>query len=61
MIPDLTSSDWTDELLDELRKTVLNEQERRENLARIPAQVEQLANTFKAGGGDPVKLTEAIS
>ena len=52
---DLTTLD--SEELDQLRRDVLAEQERRENLARIPAQIEVLREKYVAGGGDPADLT----
>lgn len=42
------------------RLAVLAELERRANLAAIPAQVSQLAQTYTAAGGDPANLTAAI-
>ncbi|KAB1647458.1 hypothetical protein F8O06_02660 [Pseudoclavibacter sp. CFCC 14310] len=50
----------TDEELAQHRIDVLTEQERRANLAEIPQQVAQLAQTFTAGGGDRAVLTAAI-
>lgn len=50
----------TDEELDNLRRAVLTEQERRANLASIPATVAELARTYTAGGGDPAALASAI-
>jgi hypothetical protein len=44
-----------DELSDRLN-AILNEQERRANLARIPTQIEELRQTFLDGGGDPAAL-----
>lgn len=55
---DLTT--LTDDELDEHRRAVLAEQERRENLARIPEQVADLARTYTAGGGDPDDLRAVI-
>lgn len=55
---DLTT--LTDDELDEHRRAVLAEQERRENLARIPEQVAELARTYAAGGGDPDDLRAVI-
>lgn len=45
-----------DEELDQLRIAVLTEQERRANLAAIPAQIATLKQTFLDGGGDPADL-----
>lgn len=46
----------TDEQLDTLRVSVLTEQERRANVAAIPAQIASLKQTFLDGGGDPADL-----
>ncbi|WP_177243879.1 hypothetical protein [Microbacterium sp. AR7-10] len=50
----------TDAELDQHRLDVLNEMERRANLAAIPAQVTALAQTYTAAGGDPADLTAAL-
>jgi hypothetical protein len=50
----------TDDELEQYRIDVLTEQERRANLAAIPAQVAQLAQTYAAGGGDPAVLVQAL-
>lgn len=52
---------FDDTQLDQLRINVLTEQERRANLAHIPAQVADLAKTYRAGGGDENALMDAIS
>lgn len=52
---------FDDEDLDALRVDVLTEQERRVNLAQIPAQVTELAKTYRAGGGDEGALMDAIN
>ena len=44
--------DMTDTDLDELRRGVLKERERRANLAAIPDQIRDLAGKFRDGGGD---------
>lgn len=54
-------SRFNDEQLDQLRVDVLTEQERRSNLAQIPAQVTELAKTYRAGGGGEDALIEAIT
>lgn len=54
-------SRFDDEQLDQLRVEILTEQERRANLAQIPAQVTELAKTYRAGGGDDDALIQAIS
>lgn len=46
----------TDEELDQARRDVLAEQERRANLARIPAQIADLREKYVEGGGDPADL-----
>ena len=51
----------TDDDLDALRRDVLNEQERRANLAAIPEQIEQLAKVYRAGGGDEQALADALT
>lgn len=54
-------SRFNDEQLDQLRVDVLTEQERRANLEQIPAQVTELAKTYRAGGGDEDALIQAIA
>lgn len=56
---DLTT--LTDEDLDQHRLDVLNEIERRANLAAIPSQVTQLAQTYAAAGGNPADLEAALN
>ena len=56
---DLTT--LTDEQLDDHRRAVLIEQERRANLAAIPEQIAMLAQTYRDGGGDEQALTEALT
>ena len=51
----------TDDALEALHVDVLTEQERRNNLAQIPAQVTRLAEAYRAGGGGEDALIEAIS
>lgn len=51
----------TDEELDEHRRAVLTEQERRANLAQIPEQIEQLAKVYREGGGDEKALADALT
>ena len=50
----------TDEQLDEARQAILIEQERRANLAQIPATIQELAAKYKEGGGDREALEQAI-
>ena len=52
---DLTN--LSDDGLDQLRRDVLTEQERRANLAQIPDQIAELREKYVAGGGDPGDLT----
>lgn len=56
---DLTT--MTDADLNMLRIDVLEEQERRANLAHIPEQIKELADKFRAGGGDESALADAIT
>lgn len=51
----------TTEELDDLRRDVQIEQERRANLAAIPEQIEQLAKVYRDGGGDEKALTGALT
>lgn len=53
--------DLDDTQLDALRLTVLAEQERRANLARIPSQIADLAEKYRDGGGDEQALTDALA
>ena len=46
----------SDEELGALRRDVLVEQERRENLERIPTQIAELKAKYVEGGGDPANL-----
>ena len=55
---DLTT--LTDEQLDDHRRDVLTEQERRANLAQIPDQIAAMAKTYRDGGGDEQALTDAL-
>ena len=55
---DLTT--LTDDDLDALRVRVLTEQERRANLAQIPATIQELATKYKEGGGDRQELEDAL-
>ena len=50
----------TDEQLDEARQAILVEQERRANLAQIPATIQELATKYKEGGGDRQTLEDAL-
>ena len=50
----------TDEQLDETRQEILIEQERRANLAQIPATIQELAAKYTDGGGDREELLKAV-
>ena len=52
--------DFTDDQLDETRDAVLDEQERRANLSRIPVMVQELADKYAEGGGDREELLKAV-
>ena len=58
---DMDLTTLTDEQLDEHRRAVLTEQERRANLAAIPEQIEQLAKVYRDGGGDEQVLADALT
>lgn len=51
---DLTK--FSDEELDQHRRDVLAEQERREALETIPQQIAELKAKYVEGGGDPANL-----
>ena len=51
----------TDEQLDEARQAILIEQERRANLAQIPATIQELAAKYTDGGGDREELLKAVN
>ena len=53
--------DLDDEQLEALRQIVVSDQERRENLMRIPGQIKELAEKYREGGGAERELTEALS
>lgn len=46
----------SDEELDQHRRDVLQEQERREALETIPQQIAELKAKYVEGGGDPKEL-----
>ena len=52
--------DLTDEQLDEARAAILIEQERRANLAQIPATIQELSAKYIDGGGDREELLKAV-
>ena len=51
----------TDEQLEEARRAILIEQERRANLEQIPAAIQELAAKYKEGGGNQEELIKAVS
>lgn len=53
-------SRFDDAQLDALRVDVLTEQERRANLAQIPATIQELATKYTEGGGDRQTLEDAL-
>lgn len=53
--------DWSDDALDEHRRAIITEQERRANLARIPEQIKDLAEKYREGGGDEEALQDALT
>ena len=55
---DLTT--LTDDDLDALRVRVQTEQERRANLAQIPATIQELATKYTDGGGNREDLLKAV-
>ena len=50
----------TDEQLEEARRSILIEQERRANLAQIPATIQELSVKYKEGGGSQEELIKAV-
>lgn len=54
---DAQYSDWSDEKLADHLDRILAEQERRQRLATIPAQITALAAQYVEGGGDPAQLS----
>jgi len=50
----------TDAQLEDARTAILTEQERRANLAQIPATIQELAAKYKEGGGDQNDLLKAV-
>ena len=51
----------TDEQLDEARQAIMFEQERRSNLAQIPATIQELATKYTEGGGDREELLKSVA
>lgn len=57
-------SDFTqydDAELNQLLNDVINEQERRANVARIPTEMATMQAKFLAGGGDPEVIAAALA
>ena len=52
---------FTDEQLEEARRAILIEQERRANLEQIPAAIQELAAKYKEGGGNQEDLLKAVN
>ena len=52
---------FTDEQLEEARRAILIEQERRANLEQIPAAIQELAAKYKEGGGSQEDLLKAVN
>ena len=57
---DIDLTKLPDEELDALRVKILTEQERRANLAQIPATIQELATKYTEGGGDRDELIKAV-
>ena len=51
----------TDEQLEEARRSILIEQERRANLEQIPATIQELSVKYKEGGGSQEELLRAVN
>ena len=58
---DMNLRTLTDDELDDLRRAVATEQERRANLAAIPDQIRDLAGKYREGGGDEDTLRDALT
>ena len=50
----------TDDQLDEACRAILIGQERRANLAQVPATIQELADKYAEGGGDRDELIKAV-
>ncbi|MFK5689609.1 hypothetical protein ACI3EY_08070 [Ornithinimicrobium sp. LYQ92] len=50
--------DWSDEKLDEHRRAILVEQERRARVAALPQQIADMRREYLDAGGDPDALLE---
>lgn len=53
-------STLSDEELAEIETDIINEKERRQNLANIPGQVAMLSQRFIDGGGNPDDLVYVV-
>ena len=51
----------TEEQLEEARRSILIEQERRSNLEQIPATIQELSVKYKEGGGSQEELIKAVN
>ena len=52
---------FTDEQLEEARRAILVEQERRSNLEQIPVTIQELSVKYKEGGGSQEELIKAVN
>lgn len=50
----------TDKQLEEARRAILIEQERRANIDQIPTKIQELANKYAEGGGDREELLKVM-
>ena len=51
----------TNEQLEEARRAILIEQERRANLEQIPLTIQELSAKYKEGGGSQEELIKAVN
>ena len=51
----------TEEQLEEARRSILIEKERRSNLEQIPATIQELSVKYKEGGGSQEELIKAVN
>lgn len=52
---------WTDEALDDHRRAIITEQERRAKLAQLPDQLADMARDAAAAGCDRDELLERVT